>query len=273
MRPGPSDALIDSLATAAHAAADAAARATLAHFRRAGLAVDNKAEGGFDPVTAADREAERAIRTVLAELRPQDGLIGEEEAARSGSSGIDWVFDPIDGTRGFMAGTPTWGTLIAATRGGVPIYGLIDQPYIGERFEGAPGPGGFARLASRHGTQPLATRQGVGLAQAVLFSTFPEVGTPRERQGFAAVAERARLTRYGMDCYAYALLAAGHVDLVIEAGLSAYDIAAPIAVITAAGGMVTDWRGGPAHGGGQVLAAGSAALHEEVLALLAPFAG
>lgn len=267
------DPALAELVRAAHAAADAAAQATLAHFRTNGLAIDNKQADGFDPVTEADRQAERAIRDTLARLRPDDGLIGEEEAALTGSSGIDWVFDPIDGTRGFMSGTPTWGTLIAATRQGRPIYGLIDQPYIGERFEGAPGPGGFAHAAGPRGAHRLATRAGVELAQAVLFTTFPEIGSDRERAGFQAVAERVRLTRYGMDCYAYALVAAGHVDLVIEAGLSAYDIAAPIAVIEAAGGVVTDWRGGPAFRGGQVLAAGNAALHAQALELLAPFAG
>lgn len=265
------DLPLDAIRSAAQAAADAAARVTLAHFRARGLGVDNKDAGGFDPVTVADRDAETAIREVLAQLRPDDGVVGEEHGRRDGTSGINWIIDPIDGTRGFISGTPTWGTLIAATTGaGVPVYGMIDQPYTGERFEGDRA---RATLSGPRGTVPLSTRAGVLLADAILFSTFPEVGTPRDRAGFEAVAARVRLTRFGMDCYAYALVAAGHADLVIEAGLSNYDVAAPVAVVEAAGGIVTDWQGGPAWAGGQVLAAANAALHAEALAILRDYAG
>jgi fructose-1,6-bisphosphatase/inositol monophosphatase family enzyme len=173
------------------------------------------------------------------------------------------VLDPIDGTRGFIAGTPTWGVLIALCDADGPIYGIIDQPYIGERFEGGLG---RARLTGR-GRAPLARRACAVASEATLFTTFPEVGTEAEERGLRGGARPRALTRYGMDCYAYALLAAGHVDLVIEAGLHPYDICAPIAVIEAAGGIVTDWEGGPAHGGGRVLAASSAALHAEALDL------
>jgi histidinol phosphatase-like enzyme (inositol monophosphatase family) len=181
------------------------------------------------------------------------------------TSGLTWVLDPIDGTRGFIAGTPTWGVLIALCDADGPIFGIIDQPYIGERFEGGLG---RARLTGPRGARPLAVSPAASLGEATLFTTFPEVGTTEERAGFEAVRDRVRLTRYGMDCYAYGLLAAGHVDLVIEAGLHPYDICAPIAVIEAAGGIVTDWTGGPVHGGGRVLAASSAALHAEALDLV-----
>ena len=244
----------------------AAARiATLAHFRSASLGVDTKDHARFDPVTVADRAAEAAMREVLARRRPQDGILGEELGSATGASGLTWVLDPIDGTRGYLAGTPTWGVLIAVADAQGPLYGLIDQPFIGERFEGG---FGRARVVGPTGAHPLACRSPRPLSEAILLSTFPEVGTPAEGAAFGRVAAATRLVRYGMDCYGYALLAAGQVDLVIEAGLQAYDVAAPIAVIEAAGGIVTDWQGGPCHDGGQVIAAANAAVHAVALALL-----
>ncbi|MDW3117111.1 MAG: inositol monophosphatase family protein [Roseovarius pacificus] len=257
---------IDSIATTAHAMADAARAAVLPYFRSDNLSADNKAEAGFDPVTAADRAAERAILAVLEAHRPDDALYGEEFGARPGTSGLTWVIDPVDGTRGFLSGTPTWGVLIALSDANGPVYGLIDQPYIGERFEGGLG---RARLMGPQGERVLKARGDRPLAQSILFSTFPEVGSPEEGEAFGRVAGAVQLVRYGMDCYAYALLAAGQIDLVIEAGLQAYDIQAPIAVIEAAGGIVTDWQGRPAHAGGRVLAAAGREQHEAALALLA----
>ena len=254
-----------SIIETAHAMADAARQAVLPHFRSAGLAADNKAAGGFDPVTEGDRAAERAMRDILAARRPQDGILGEEYGTRTGSSGLTWVLDPIDGTRGFLSGTPTWGVLISLADETGPIYGLIDQPYIGERFEGG---FGRARVCGPQGEAPLATRADRPLAQSILFTTFPELGTPEEAAAFRAVSDQVQLTRYGMDCYAYALIAAGQIDLVIEAGLAPYDIQAPIAVIEAAGGIVTDWRGGPVHHGGRVLAAASRQQHDAALDVL-----
>ncbi|WP_170325828.1 histidinol-phosphatase [Ruegeria arenilitoris] len=245
--------------------ADAARAAILPFFRQSNLETDNKLDEGFDPVTVADRNAEQAMRAVLAKHRPDDGIFGEEFGQDEGTSGRTWVLDPIDGTRGFISGTPTWGVLIALSTQDGPIMGVIDQPYIGERFVGS---ADIAQVTGPTGTAPLKTRPTSSLNQAILFTTFPEVGTPDERAGFEAVARHVRLTRYGMDCYAYALLAAGQVDLVIEAGLNAYDIQAPIAVIEAAGGVVTDWQGGPAHEGGRVLAAANADLHAAALELL-----
>lgn len=249
----------------AHRAADAAGAVILPYFRQRGLGAENKLDAGFDPVTVADREAEQAIRAVLADLRPNDGILGEEFPPVKGTSGRTWVLDPIDGTRGFISGTPTWGVLIALSEANGPVLGVIDQPYTGERFVGS---ADVAQMSGPHGVAELATRHTRALEQAILFTTFPEVGTAQERAGFERVARKVQLTRYGMDCYAYALLAAGHIDLVIEAGLNAYDIQAPIAVIEAAGGIVTDWKGGPVHDGGQVLAAGNADLHAQVLGLL-----
>ncbi|MXY34041.1 MAG: histidinol-phosphatase [Boseongicola sp. SB0664_bin_43] len=244
--------------------ADAAREETLRHFRARHLTVESKGEH-FDPVTIADRNAESAMRTILGELRPEDGILGEEFEPKLGASGLTWVLDPIDGTRGFISGTPTWGVLIALADDDGPILGLIDQPYIGERFMGGRG---RAVLEGPHGSRPLNASGTTSLAEATLFTTFPEVGTFAEAAAFRRVSDEAKLTRYGCDCYAYALLAAGQIDLVIEAGLNAYDIQAPIAVIEAAGGIVSDWEGKPACDGGRALAAATPDLHEAAMELL-----
>jgi histidinol phosphatase-like enzyme (inositol monophosphatase family) len=254
----------DLMATAAEMA-DVARLATLQHFRSTDLHADTKEVARFDPVTVADRQSEQAMRAVLARRRPQDGILGEEFGTTTGTSGLTWVLDPIDGTRGYLAGTPTWGVLISVADATGPLYGIIDQPFIGERFEGG---FGRAQVMGPMGLRMLQTRQARSLDQAILLSTFPEIGTTDEAAAFRRVAGCVRLVRYGMDCYGYALLAAGQVDLVIEAGLQAYDVQAPIAVIRAAGGMVTNWHGGPCDQGGQVLAAANADVHAAAMALL-----
>ena len=254
----------DIIATAAELA-EVARSATLSSFRAENLLAETTEATRFDPVTAADRLSETRMREVLARRRPRDGILGEEFGAVVGSSGLTWVLDPIDGTRGFMSGTPTWGVLISIRDATGPLYGLIDQPYIKERFEG-----GFGRseVNGPMGRKLLRTRPARPLTEATLFTTFPEVGTAEDRLRFDKVAQKVRLLRYGCDCYAYALIAAGQIDLVIEAGLQAYDIQAPIAVIEAAGGIVTDWQGRPCPDGGRVLAAANAEIHAEALALL-----
>ncbi len=264
-------ALQAELFATAEALAEAARAETLAHFRTpGGISADTKEDARFDPVTVADRAAEAAMRAILAQRRPQDGIWGEEQGVQRGQSGLTWVLDPIDGTRGYMSGAPTWGVLIAVSHEGeatpgAPILGLIDQPYIGERFLGGPG---VARMTGPRGAAPLRSRAARPLSEAILYSTFPEVGTEAEGAAFARLSRQVRLTRYGTDCYAYALIAAGQIDLVVEAGLQPYDVAAPIAVIAAAGGIVTNWQGGPAHAGGQVLAAANAEVHAAAMAVL-----
>ncbi|WP_412563908.1 histidinol-phosphatase [Thalassobius sp. MITS945101] len=249
----------------AHALADAARAAILPHFRAPGLDAENKLSEGFDPVTVADRAAERAMRAILATERPHDTIIGEEFGRKDGTSGLSWVLDPIDGTRGFMSGTPTWGVLIAVSDASGPIFGMIDQPYIGERFWGGLGQ---SEMTGPQGPRDLKTRAARPLSEAVLFTTFPEVGSEAERLGFQSVEKQVKLTRYGMDCYGYALVATGQIDLVIEAGLQSYDIQAPIGVVEAAGGVVTDWQGNPVHEGGRVVAAANPQIHAEALAYL-----
>lgn len=255
----------DSLKKTAHMMADVAQVETLRHFRIPGLVADNKWSVGFDPVTEADRAAELAMRKVLAEMRPDDAILGEEFGYSEGTSGLTWVLDPIDGTRGYISGSPTWGVLISVRDETGPFFGMICQPYIGERFIG--GLGG-AWMDGPHGRLDLTTRAARPLSEATLLTTFPAIGTPVEKTAFDKVKKQVQLTRYGMDCYGYALLAAGQVDLVIEAGLQAYDVQAPIAVVQAAGGVVTDWRGNPAHEGGRMLAAANAEIHAAALEIL-----
>jgi histidinol phosphatase-like enzyme (inositol monophosphatase family) len=258
--------LADGLWQTAEALADIAAARSLPLFRSRTLQAENKLATGFDPVTEADREAERAMRALLGEHRPEDGILGEEFGPREGRSGLTWVLDPIDGTRAFLSGATTWGTLIGLDTGAGPVLGLIDQPYTRERFMGGLGRAVMVRENVR---TPLATRPCADLADAILYSTYPEIGTTDERRAFESVRDRVRLTRYGFDCYGYALVALGLVDLVIEAGLQPYDIAGPQAVIEAAGGVCTDWTGGPAHHGGRVIAAGDGRIHAAALELLA----
>ncbi|MEM6276784.1 MAG: inositol monophosphatase family protein [Pseudomonadota bacterium] len=258
--------LAQDLRRVAHACADAAREETLRWFRTPSLSTDNKDESGFDPVTEGDRAGEAAMRAVLAAERPDDAILGEEEGSKIGTSGLTWVLDPIDGTRGYLAGTPTWGTLIAVGAEDGPAFGIIDQPYIGERFEGG---FGHSAMTGPLGSRTLGTSAVTVLEDAILFTTFPEIGTPEDRRAFEAVAARTKLLRYGMDCYGYALVAAGHADLVIEAGLASYDIQGPLAVVKAAGGVVTNWEGGPVHNGGRAVAAATPELHAAALEMLA----
>ncbi|UWR21543.1 histidinol-phosphatase [Sulfitobacter sp. S190] len=257
--------LTTELERVAHMLADAARDTILPYFRADTLQTDNKLKGGYDPVTEADRAAERVMRDLLARHRPDDAILGEEYGVSEGSSGLTWVLDPIDGTRGFVSGTPTWGVLVAVGTQDGPFIGIVDQPYIGERFIGTPD---GARLLRGETARKLTTAPARDLSQATVLTTFPEVGSDAERRAFHAVAERAQLTRYGMDCYGYALVAAGQVDLVIEAGLAAYDIQAPLALVQAAGGVVTDWQGNPAHDGGTAVAAANSDIHAQALAIL-----
>lgn len=253
----------------AHELADLSGRAILPHFRRP-MAVDNKANaaGGFDPVTAADRAAERTIRRAIAARYPDHGILGEELGAVAGGGRYQWVIDPIDGTRAFIMGAPMWGTLIGLQDGGRPLLGLMDQPFTGERFWAD------ARTAKRRGpdgkVRRLKTRACAGLADAVLTTTHPDLFAARtEAAAFARVKARARMTRYGGDCYGYCLLAAGFVDLIIEAGLKPYDVVALVPIIERAGGRITTWDGKPATAGGRIIAAGDARVHAEAMALLA----
>ncbi len=252
---------------AAEAALDAAGAAIRPHFRT-GLAADLKSDAS--PVTAADREAEQTLRAVLAEHFPEHGLLGEEFPATRTGARYTWVIDPIDGTRAFITGRPSFCTLLGLLEDGVPILGLIDQPITGERWVGGRDtPARFrGPLGGRIGASARAT-----LAEAELSSTAPEMFTAPDLARFGQLQAACRRVYWGGDAYAYGLLALGQIDIVAEAGLKPWDWAALAPVVTAAGGVITDWSGAPLRLGAatatsSVLAAANPALHQAALAAL-----
>lgn len=254
------------LVAVAHALADAARGVTVPAFR-SDPAVDNKAEpGAFDPVTAADRDAEAAMRALLAAQLPDHGVSGEEFPDTPSDGPWSWTLDPIDGTRAFIAGVPLWTTLIACRYESRPVIGVIDQPIVDERYVGAPD---GTTLITRHGSQRLRVRACPALTEAVISTTDPvDLFTPAEAAAFEQVRRTARLARYGCDAYAYALVAAGTVDLVVEAGLKPCDTHALGPVVRGAGGVMSDWRGRPDPLEGQVVAAGDPRARDEALIAL-----
>ena len=260
------NAELDGYLSFAQRLADAAGAAILPHFRTR-LAIENKLADGFDPVTEADRAAERAMRGLIREHHPGHGILGEEEGFEAGTSPLTWVLDPIDGTRAFMTGAPLWGTLIALSDENGPLLGILDQPYMRERFTGARR---VSHFQSPHASHPLQSRHNITLKDAVLSSTHPELFRGEtERVAFTNLTRQVRMTRYGGDCYAYGLLAMGYLDLVVETGLKPFDIQALIPIVEGAGGRVTNWHGGAAHLGGQVIASGCPKLHDLALTVLA----
>jgi myo-inositol-1(or 4)-monophosphatase len=259
MRPIDFADFVDELATAS-------ARCILPFFRTA-LAAEDKSRGGvFDPVTEADKAAEVAMRRLIGRAFPAHGIVGEEFGNEREDAEFVWVLDPIDGTKAFVSGLPLWGTLIGLLRGGRAAYGMMHQPFIGERFFGD---GGMAGYRGPHGRRQLRTRRCASLSEATLSTTSPSLIPADLRPRYRRVEERAKLTRYGYDCYAYCMLAAGHIDVVVEAGLKPYDIVALVPIIEGAGGVVTTWIGGRPEEGGAIVACGDGRLHEQVLPLLA----
>ncbi|MEE8438247.1 MAG: histidinol-phosphatase [Micropepsaceae bacterium] len=256
-----------------HRLADAAGAVIRPYFRKP-IDVEEKKStraGDFDPVTAADKAAEQAIRALIIESYPSDGILGEEFGDTPGSSGYRWVLDPIDGTRAFISGQTMWGSLIALEKNDERVLGVLDQPFLRERFVGH---GGKAEFHSPEGNSTLKTRPCEALSQAVISTTHPLTHfTDEEARLFAHIESGARLSRYGGDCYAYGLVAMGFIDLVMEAGLRHWDTAAIIPIIEGAGGIVSDWDGKPLSDGGNILAAGDARVHAEVLALIAAAPG
>ena len=257
----------DELLAFAHELADAAGHAILPHFRRR-MTVDNKdKDGGYDPVTAADRAAERMVRKKVREQYPGHGFEGEEYGDEATEASWRWVVDPIDGTRSFVLGLPIWGTLIGLTHDGSAELGIMDQPYMKERFWAGPRGAWFRSADGRQ--RRIRTRQPVALPDAMMMTTHPDLfAAGEEMRGFLRVKEKVRACRYGGDCYSYCLLAGGHVDLVVEAGLKPYDVTALIPIIERAGGVITTWQGESATRGGRIVAAGDPRLHAAVLRLL-----
>lgn len=241
--------------------AEASTAAIMPHFRQ-GFDVDNKLDTGFDPVTIADRDGETAMRALINSTFPDHGILGEEHGPEKLDADHVWVLDPIDGTRAFITGLPTWGTLIGLRTAGKPSLGMMVQPFIGERFAGD------CRQAwyrGPQGTRTLSARRCSRLEDASIFTTTPVLFTETERAAFDRIEASARLSRYGTDCYAYCMVAAGHGDAVIESGLQAYDIVALVPIIEGAGGVVTTWTGGSPSEGGRILASGDPRLHDKLL--------
>ena len=237
----------------------------LPFFRTALSVLDKSQSGSFDPVTAADHAAETAMRALISRTFPSHGIIGEEFGNLHPEAEYVWVLDPIDGTKSFICGMPAWGTLIGLLRGGEPVYGMMNQPFTRERFSGD---GAAANYRGPAGERALMVRPCEALSEAVLFTTSPRLMNGDDRAAFGRVEDAVRLSRYGGDCYAYCMLAAGHVDLVIETELKPYDVLPLVPIIQGAGGVVTTWEGGPPTSGGRVIAAGDKRVHAAAMEML-----
>ena len=238
---------------------------TILPFFRTSLSIENKKPGGFDPVTVADRAAENAMRQTIRNAFPEHGILGEEYGAEKASSEYVWVLDPIDGTKSFIAGMLAWGTLIGLMRFGEPVFGMMHQPFTREHFSGD---GGAALYRGPTGKRDLHVRACANLSDAVLFTTSPLLMNKTDRARFGKVENAVKLSRYGGDCYAYCMLAAGHIDLIVETELKAHDIVPLIPIITGAGGIVTTWDGGPAQAGGRIIVSGDKQVHTAALEML-----
>lgn len=263
--------MTEDLTPVLNALADACGPAILPHFRN--VAATNKAVGGaYDPVTAADIASEHAMRAVLAHMRPDDAIVGEELGSSTGNSGVTWVLDPIDGTRAFVAGTTTWGVLIGALADGVPVASAIVQPYVGERWVAS---GGTTHWTGRDSSGAVAVDATASPDHFILATTDLNLFDDATQACFHTLRQKARITRYGLDCMAYAYLASGGISLVIEGGLKSYDVAALVPVIEGAGGIATDWAGAPIRPlspdwDGSIIAAATPAVHALAIEALAP---
>ena len=256
----------DDLIAFAHGVADASGEVIRPYFR-APLDVTNKAASGFDPVTEADKAAERIIAEAVSARWPDHGFVGEEYGTTRPEARLRWVVDPIDGTRAFIMGWPMWGTLIGLLDGATPVLGMMDQPFTRERYWSA-GTASYMRVGDE-APKPIKTRACPKLSEATLSTTHPDLFEDGiETANFARLKSQVRMTRYGGDCYGYCLLAAGFADLVVEAGLKPFDIVALIPIIENAGGRITTWDGKPATQGGRIVAAGDPRLHEQAVRAL-----
>ena len=234
-------------------------------YFRSSLSVDTKSRTRFDPVTEADRGIERFLRDKISRRWPDHGILGEEQGETLGND-YTWIIDPIDGTRGFVAGVPTWGTLLGLVHKGRPLLGLMHQPFVRETFY-ADRSGAWLKQGGK--VRTLQTRSTRRVEDAIICATHPDMfGTGRDRVAFNQLQAACRYSRFGTDCYGYCLLAAGFVDLVVEADLQAYDILPLLPLIESAGGVVTDWQDNPATKGGRIIAAANKRLHKAALELL-----
>lgn len=237
---------------------------TLQYFRST-MDVSNKLEEGFDPVTIADEKTEIEIRKYLTQHFPDHGISGEELAAYNPDANFQWIIDPVDGTRAFISGLPSWGTLVCLSKNHTPIAGMMFQPFTGELYYTS----GGQSFLTRHGRiNPLQTSTTKTLSNAILMTTGPDFFNESQKLQFDNVCENTKLTRYGFDCYAYAMLASGHIDLIVEANLKAFDIAALIPIVENAGGVIRTWDNQCASSGGNILAAANQSLFDQAIHLL-----
>lgn len=253
---------IADFASFADQLAQTARRVTLAHFGQDNAVENKSSDGTFDPVTAADRAAEQAMRELIRRRFPTHGITGEEWPDYAGTSDYVWSLDPIDGTRSFICGLPTWTTLVALLEAGTPIFGLVDAPCLDETYVG------FERQAwmTRNGERtPIRASGCTRLSEARLSTTDPALFEPGAAEAFDQLRRQVRTVRYGHDAYAYARLAAGSLDLVVESGLQPHDYNALIPLVSAAGGSVGDWRGGQEYEGGKIIAASTPELFTQAL--------
>ena len=247
---------------------ECASKISLGGFRNYNEVTDKAESSDFDPVTIIDLKTEEIISEQIRIRFPNHGIIGEEHGVVAGESQWSWIIGPIDGTRSYITGMPTWGTLIGLTFEGKPLYGMMSQPYVGDCFIGG---GGVSELYSRFGTKVLQAGSTTELSRSILFSTTPDMFQPGiELECFVKLSEQSRMTRFGADCYGYCLLALGLVDLVVEANLKFCDIAALVPIIESSGAFVAHWNGDPVRAGGQIVAASSQELLDQALEFLAP---
>jgi myo-inositol-1(or 4)-monophosphatase len=258
-----------ALITFAHKLADTAGDMIRPYFRRRIEITDKGLAKGtmFDPVTAADKDAEKAMRAIIERERPNDGILGEEFGKKISTNGLRWLLDPVDGTRAFITGRHEWGSLIALEENEHAVLGIIDQPVLRERFIGVDGK---AELLAAGTRTPLGVRPCPDLSQAVLCATHPDAYfTPAERESFRLVQQGVRMSRFGGDCYIFGSLALGFIDLIVESSFHRWDVAALLPIVLGAGGLITNWQGGSCADGGQILAAGDARVHAQAMKLLA----
>ena len=253
----------------AHRLADLAGDVIRPYFRQP-IEISDKgvAKGSvFDPVTAADKNAELAIRAAIERERPNDGILGEEFGEKKSANGLRWVLDPVDGTRAFITARHEWGCLIALEDNETPVLGILDQPVLRERFLGV---NGKTELFAGDTRSPLHVSECADLAEAILCATHPDsYFTAAERAAFQRVKQEVRMSRFGGDCYIFGCLASGFVDLIVESSFHRWDVAALIPIVEGAGGVITNWQGGSCADGGQILAAGDARVHAQAMKRLA----
>jgi myo-inositol-1(or 4)-monophosphatase len=244
--------------------AKTSAEAILPHFRQ-NTPVDEKTHETWDPVTEGDRAGERVIRDLIEKHHPTHGIIGEEYGTKTGTSGLTWVLDPVDGTRAFVIGLPTWGTLIGLYEDGIPRVGVMHQPFVGDLFYGNPH---GAWLSHRGATQAIHVRKIKSLGDAMVGTTSPYLYKGPDQLAFQNLRDKAKHVRFGGDCYFFALVAGGHMDMALDPGLQIYDIAGLIPIVTGAGGYVGSWTDNDPNKGGNVMVASSQRLFEEAVAVM-----